>query len=388
MMQEEPCGLIRKAAAYMDSLALLIPKEVIPRRHDRTDVFRAVVSRLSKPAQESQVFMTHKLEYDRAYLNIKSLDASPGEEFQVRSIAQCEESDFVKAYNENKPPLLENTKLDWRNGKFWMTASRLEFELRSATLRAQEGKMVIDAKLDQGDKNWVKIAVGSDGADVRLHRDHSPVTSMMESREGLLLTYRRDQDQPLPHRRMVAMPWQGSGAPEWRHEFRLNPNGVSIARPIELKADRLSVIFSEENRLRAGAYWTSYEGEGEKKWHQGDIGESIVLTALRKSGFEIFSEHTKPKSDRLVRHKSENNGMDGVIECGGTYQAVSAKHWLEPEKALANAREDLERFGRHPDRKEFEDHHQIDIDGGIAVEVYWSYKERVGIIYTDHVKLP
>jgi hypothetical protein len=386
MMQEGPCGLIRKAAAYMDSLALLIPREVIPRRHEGSDIFRAMVSRLSRPEQKVQLFMTHKKWNDRAYLNIKDLNPCLGEEFQVTSIYQCEEMDFVKGYNERKPKLLDNTELNCRNGRFWMKASSLEFELKRTRMRTQEGRMILDSSLDGQERNAIKIALGVDGSDVRFHSDHSEITSMLESREGLVLTYRRTQKEMIPHRRLVCLPCNPTAATEWRHEFKVNNDGLSIAKPLELGPGTISVILAEKDRLRAGAYWASHESEAEKKWHQGDIGESVVLEALKKSGFRIFCEHTKPILDRTVQHKSENNGMDAVIENAGTYHVVSAKHWLNPEKAIANARGDIERFAGNPDRIKFEQQHGIRIVGGIAVEVFWSYGEPVGIIYTDYIK--
>ena len=104
-------GLVRKASTYMDSLALLVPERVIPEHDDRDDVFAVRLGRESKPGEEYTLYMTHLPGCDRAYLNIKQLDAEEGERFRIRSVDRFEEDDFARNYNDDRPKGLENTEL-------------------------------------------------------------------------------------------------------------------------------------------------------------------------------------------------------------------------------------------------------------------------------------
>ena len=84
-----------------------------------------------------------------------------------------------------------------------MKVDGLEFELKEPKLRSQEGKAVLDAKLNDEAKNVVKIAKGIDGFDFRFERDHSRITSMREGKEGVIATYQRTQNDIPPHTRLI-----------------------------------------------------------------------------------------------------------------------------------------------------------------------------------------
>jgi hypothetical protein len=287
--------------------------------------------------------MMHKPNNRRAYLPIGHVGAQQGEEFLViLPIIEYRQSDFAREYNARKPKYLENTSLEWREEKFVMKVDSVEIELRGNELRAQEGKAVLDAKLNDEDKNTVKIAKGVDGFDFRLKEDHAVVTLMSENKEGVKMTYMRTRNDIPPHARLIEISHPGrSGLERWRHEFSMDREEVSLERAVDCKRDEIRVRFSEENTIRAASYWASHETHA-KKWHQGDIGEEVAELVLEKSMFKTISEHTEPDEDRVPVHKSENHGMDRVIERDGKYYAVSAKHWLDLQKALHDARQDIE----------------------------------------------
>ena len=224
-------GLVRKASTYMDSLALLVPERVIPEHDDRDDVFAVRLGRESKPGEEYTLYMTHLPGCDRAYLNIKQLDAEEGERFRIRSVDRFEEDDFARNYNDDRPKGLENTELAWKEGRLMMKVDHTELELKDWDLRAQEGKVVLDAKLNDEEKNSVKITNGIGGTDFRLEKDHVIVTSMREGAEGILATYQRTQHDIPPHKRPIQLPHhEGGELKEWKHEVKLDSEGLVVLR--------------------------------------------------------------------------------------------------------------------------------------------------------------
>lgn len=381
-------GMVRKASAYMDSFALLVPERIIPEHDDRDDVFAVRLERELKPGEEYTLYMTHLPGYDRAYLNIKQLDTQEGEKFRIKSVGRFQEGSFAKNYNDDKPKGLENTELAWKDGRLTMKVDHTELELKDWGLRAQEGKVVLDARLNDEEKNAVKIAIGIKAADFRFARDHATVNSMTESKNGIIATYQRTQNDVPPHRRLIGMPHQeGAEQQEWRHEFKVDVDGLELERLLECKRDAATVRISEENREAAATYWASYESPGANHWHQGDIGEEIAGCLLEKSGFRTISEHTKPITGRVPVHKSENHGMERVVERDSTYHVVQVKHWLDAQAGLNDAKEDIKSFMKSPERLEVERNLGIKLEGGIAIEVHWSYLELEAVIYTDYLEL-
>jgi hypothetical protein len=220
----------------------------------------------------------------------------------------------------------------------------------------------------------------------RLNRDHAIITSMTEGRDGIVVTYQRTKNDVPPHARLVETPGAERKQLEgWRHEFKIDANGLSIERSVDCKRDVLLVRFSEDSRTKAGTYWASHEAHAEK-WHQGDIGEAVAAAVLEKSTFKTIQEHTNPIKSRTPVHKSEHGGMDGVVEREGKYYVVQVKHWLEPQKALENAKSDLIAFKEASDRKRLERDLGSKLEGGLAIEVHWSYQKQEAVIYTDYIK--
>lgn len=380
-------GMVRKASAYMDSFALLVPERIIPEHDDRDDVFAVRLERELKPGEEYTLYMTHLPGYDRAYLNIKQLDAQEGEKFRIKSVDRFQEGSFAKNYNDDKPKGLENTELAWKDGRLTMKVDYAEFELKDLKLRAQEGKAVLDAKLNDEEKNSVKIASGIDGMDFRFNKDHASVTSMREGKEGIIATYMRTHDDVPPHKRLIEFPHQERRElEEWKHEVKLDIEGLVTTKRLERERDEIAITLSEENRMNAANYYASTELTGEERWHQADIGEEVARLVLERSGFKTVIEHTDPQDDRVAQHNSELHGMDRVVEREGKYYAVSVKHWLDPEKALRNAKNDAERFARDPKKLKLEQKLKVKFEGGIAIEVFWSYRDLKAVIYTDYVE--
>lgn len=187
----------------MDSLALIIPKRIIPDHSRRDDIFELRISRVSNPEKEYVVYTSHKPDYRRAYLPIKHVMAERGEEFYVNAPQRYDVGDFVRDYNKEKPINLENTALSYSGGKVVLEVGRRKLELRGPVLRTQEGKVVMDAKLNEEHANLVKIAKGVDGSEFRLKNDHSVVTSIVESQEGVTIMYRRTKYEVTPHVRVI-----------------------------------------------------------------------------------------------------------------------------------------------------------------------------------------
>jgi hypothetical protein len=393
--REAELPMVRKASTYMESLALIIPERVIPEHENRDDVFEVRISRVSKPEEEYEVYMTHKPDYERAYLPIRHVGAEHGEEFQVKKPEKYEESSFARDYNSSKPKGLENTSLEWRDGRFVLKVDNTELALEEAKLRAQEGKAVLDSRLNDEEKNSVKIAKGIDGIDFRLKQDHAVVTSMKESKEGLMMSYERTHHDEFPHVRLMKVEnlrqIQGEKVESWEHEARLNPEEVRLERFIERSTDSVKIEFSEANARRAWEYWSSATSQSERFYHQGDIGESVARIALEKSGFKtIPKELHAPHNVRSYAHESEMPGPDVVFygKVGGKegYYVGQVKHWRESAKALREAKEDAVKFRSGKDRREVEDKLGGKIMGSFMLELNWSYKDSVGIIYSEYME--
>lgn len=370
----------------MKSLALIIPKGVIPAHRNRGDVFEVSISRVSRPAKKYLVYMTHKPGYKKAYLPIRHVGAKKGEEFIVRPPEKYEIDHLARDYNATKPKGLENTSLDWKDGNLVLTVGGSEIQLKEVVLRVQEGKAVLDLKLNDENKNAAKIAKGTGGFDFRFVRDHAIVTSMSENRDGITVTYQRTQNDIPPHARLIEkVQTEGRELEGWKHEFDIQRNGVWMQRGIGLRRDEISVSFSNENRIAAATYWASHEEHAEK-WHQGDIGEEVAAAILEKSNFKTTEEHTNPITGRVPVHKSEHGGMDRVVEREGKYYVVQVKHWLEPQKALEKAKYDLIVFKETSDRRTLERDLGSKIEGGLVIQVHWSYQNQEAVIYTDYIE--
>ena len=389
-------SMVIKASTYMESLALNIPSRAIPKHENRDDVYEVRISRVSNPEEEYKVYTTHNPNYKRAYLPIRHVGAEKGEEFNVKKPERYEESDFARDYNASKPKGLENTSLEYREGKFMLKVDGTEFALKEASLRAQEGKAVLDGKLNDEDKNEMKIAKGIDGFDVRLKSDHAVVTSMKESKEGLTMSYERTHHDEFPHVRLVKvenLERVDSGKLEsWEHKAKFNSEEIRLEKPVGPLTDSIKMEFSEANARKAWEYWSSATSQSERFYHQGDVGEAVARIALEKSGFKTFpKEISVPSNARSYAHESEMPGPDIVVygSVGGTegYHICQVKHWRESAKALKEGREDAMKF-----RDSLEDRPLLEqtlggkILGSFIIELDWSYKDSVGIIYSEHIE--
>lgn len=386
--------IVRRASTYMASLALIIPKAVIPEHELRGDVFEARISRASKPAREYTVYMTHKPGVKKAYLPIRHVGAKLGEEFFVRPPKKYEKADFARDYNEAKPKGLENTSLHWDGKRLALKVGESELELKDVTLRAQEGKAVLDATLNDEDKNAVKIAKGVDGFDFRFVRDHAQVISIRETVEGLAIEYRRTQHDEFPHIRLMKVERQQTETERiesWKHGVKLGHEG-KLERAVAMSKDSIRIEFSDENRRKAWEYWSSAASSSERIYHQGDIGEEVVRIALEKSGFKTFpKEIFVPANKRRYAHESEMPGPDIVLygNVGGNegYHVCEVKHWREPTKALKEARGDAVDFrDSHINRPLLEQTLGSKILGSFVIELDWSYKDPVGVIYSEYME--
>ncbi|HUH99497.1 MAG TPA: hypothetical protein VLY65_00500 [Nitrososphaerales archaeon] len=386
----------RKAAKYMDSLALIAPSTIVPYHQERGDVFETRVSRASRPEEQYPVYTTHKHGYERAYVPLRHVGAERGEEFLVRPFERYEESGFARDYNGSKPPGLDNTMLAWREGKFVLSVDQAQLELKQTFLRAQEGKAVLDAKLNDEEKNAVKIAKGVDGFDFRFTHDHAIVTSMKESKEGLMVSYERTHHDEFPHVRLVDVETvhdvENEKLETWEHKPQLDSKEIRLDKTIGRMTDSIKIEFSEANARRAWEYWSSATSQSERFYHQGDIGESVARTALEKSGFKTFpKELFEPANMRAYTHESEMRGPDIVVygNVGGKegYHICQVKHWREPAKAMKEAREDAIKFrDSKEDRPLVERTLGKEISGSFIIELEWSYKDSVGIIYSEYME--
>jgi len=79
--------------------------------------------------------------------------------------------------------------------------------------------------------------------------------------------------------------------------------------------------------------------------------------------------------------------MERVVEKDGVYYVVQVKHWLDAQSGLKDAKEDIKSFMDSPERLEVERNLGIELEGGIAIEVQWSYLELEAVIYTDYLEL-
>jgi hypothetical protein len=270
--------MVRKASTYMDSLALIIPDRAIPKHEDGDDVFEVRISRVSKPEEEYKMYMTHNPKNERAYLPIRHVGAKKGEEFNVKRPEKYEGGDFARDYNASKPKGLENTSLEFRDGKFMLKVDGTEFALKEAKLRAHEGKVVLDGKLNDEDKNAMKIAKGIDGFDVRLKSDHAVVTSMKESKEGLTISYERTHHDEFPHVRLVKVEnperVDREKLESWEHKAKLDPEEMRLEKLIGPLTDSINMEFSEANARKAWEYWSSATSQSERFYQRGHRGGS------------------------------------------------------------------------------------------------------------------
>lgn len=375
--------VIRSAVEYMKSTALLVPEGEIP-THAEGDVIAVTVARETESWKEYTLYCKHTPGADKAYLDLRQLDAELHERFKIRNVEVHSADAFADGYNAQKPRGLVNTAIVTHEEKVLMKVDYREVTLTEARLRSQEGKAVLDAKLGNND---VKIASGVDGSVVRL-RDHSLVTGMRAVDSGIILNYQRTDHDPYPHVRLISLP---SEVGERRlesprpHRFEMASEGCEVLRPISLKPDVIPLRISDQNRRKAWEYWASAPTRDERAYHQGDVGESVVETLLKKSSFRLIDKESLGIGRYPVRHYSERPGPDCVMERDGEYYIGQTKHWRSSQEGLKAAREDIEAF---PSTWKSTIERKLDgrIKGGLAVQVDWSYRNTMGAIYTDYME--
>ena len=284
--RHEPDDVVRTAVEYMRSTALLVPESKIP-SHTRDDVIAVTVAREREGWDEHTLYCRHTPGQDKAYLNLRQLDAEFHEQFRIRRIEIYSIEAFADDYNTKRPVGLENTEMVVRREETFVRIEGKEIPLNTFALRAQEGKAVLDARL--GDSQ-IKIMNGVEGSMVRLG-DHSRVTGMQIKRGDVVLSYQRTEHDPHPHQRAVLhLPVEARVS---LPEGTLSREGRARVREIEGgRISRASLEVDERLRKVVETLLESAPTPDSYKRLKGDIAEELVREQLvGQLGLEVVADH-------------------------------------------------------------------------------------------------
>ncbi len=377
---------IFRAVKYGHSCALLVPASMIPVHQKRDDVVAVTIARASEQTREFVLYTTHLPGYRAAYLDLFQLGAKYQGEFRILAVRLYSEEEFPREYNVAKPKGLENTELVWK-GQFAMRVDGAEIPLREAKFRTYQGMVVLDAEVTGA--RAIKIQKKIDSFEVRL-KDHSPVTSLTRLGPRFRLAYQRTGHDTYPHIMFLNVFVEGTSAPEAvGHSVRLEKDGLTAESPLTLNSGMINIRVSVQNGRLAWEYWASAETEGERMFHQGDIGERVVEILLEKAGFKIVEKEQLDLTREGIRHDSERQGPDIIVEKEGRFDVVYVKHWLDSREALREAKTEVRKF-QHDRRRTtlLEPRLGKGISGGLAVQVSWSYSTLEGVIYAEYIEYP
>jgi hypothetical protein len=337
---------ILKASAYGHTSALLVPDRMIPAHDQRSDVFEVKVSRGSEPDKEFSLYATHRPGYDRAYLNLYQLDPERGEEFRIRPPTRFTPSNFAEEYNGAKPFGLENTALFERGGEFWLKAGETELPFFESKLRVYQGRVVLDGNVEGIGE--VKISKALDTFDFRL-KDHSCVTSIKESLQGVVLSYQRTGHDPYPHRRVVSEV-EAESFPAHKHEAPLVPGRIEVtSRGIEGRALRFDLKADEATVECVMNALDSARNVDEFRKLKGDIAEELVKKVGPSIGLIVRADH--PFNNDPLKTSSERTGPDLLASLGehGDLSYVEVKWWAIKANATKEATSQVKRYlSKHP----------------------------------------
>ena len=328
----EPEGFSCTAVKYMRSTALLLPESKIP-EHTKDDVIMVHVAREREDWKAYNLYCRETPGAGKGYIDLRQLNAELHERFVITRAEVLQTNTFVNEYNARKPNGLENTELVRRDQGLVLKADGKEVPMSVVALRSQEGRAVIDAMLGNGQ---VKIANGIGESEIRL-KDHSRVTEIKATSEGVILSYQRTGHDPYPHRRIVM-----EGAPESPH-FAKREGPLLVGR-IDVES-RSYGRDSIEFKLRASD--TAYEhifnnlaecGNPDAfKKLKGDTAEEIVKRLGPDLGMTIRADH--PFNEDPLKTGSERSGPDLLVSFGDSEELayVEIKWWAYKAGAAKEA---------------------------------------------------
>jgi hypothetical protein len=376
----ETDDIIRNAAKYMESTALLIPESNIP-EHMKNDVIEVRVAREKESWKEYTLYCRHTPGQAKAYLDLRQIGAEVGEEFKVKAVEVQRPESFVRGYNEKRPKGLENTGLLLEGNTLKIRVDEVAMSLEQPRFRSQQGNSILEARI-AGEKA-VKISKGLEGYTVRLG-DHSQIVSMTRSEKFLTISYTRTGHDKHPHRSDVEIE---RSEPTKAHRIELGSMHLRTERFVDEQSGRIKVDFSAECQAIARTYWK--EGRANSKqegdYHIGDIGEAIARVVFRESGYSLLPRERFKVGTSVPKHDSANHGPDLLVTKEG-YSVAYVKHWKNHAKAIDEAKNEVQGFRDSKKRIELEQSLGAVIRGGFAMELVWSYNQPSGIIYMEYEK--
>ena len=154
-------GTLATATRYGHAFALYAPERILPPHWDH-DVLEFMVARSSNPSNEFMLYARHASGYRRAYVDLFSLGARPGEKFLIKSVRTYPVQEFAGAYNRRRPEGLENTEMSWRAGRFLIIVNGdIEMPLNDVSFTTYQGRVILNAGLGDDAKSRAKIAIGA-----------------------------------------------------------------------------------------------------------------------------------------------------------------------------------------------------------------------------------
>jgi hypothetical protein len=334
------------AVKYGHSVALLVPREMIPVHRDRNDVLEVKVARAERIGEEFLLYTTHLPGFKRAYLDLARAKATHAEEFLILAVRLYNQGDFVSDFNVHRPIGFMNTALQGSSMRS-MLVDGITVPLKEPGLRTYQGQAVLDFEL--GDAGPIKITKNVDGFKIRLG-DHSLVTSLKKHGGGLLLTYSRTDRDPYPHIRAVVSPSSldvaDTGVPSWRDGLRL----TVIEKPSSLHG-WYQVEVSLKTLRQLSRALDAAKDLDEYRELKGEMAEEMVKVVLPALGMRLVADH--PKTPRWWTSNSKRPGPDlltfNLVKKDLCY--VESKWWGQVSNAIRDATrqvlDDLRRASYH-----------------------------------------